>query len=90
MGWWCEASCMVSLELRELGEVLEKLGLLQRRPLRQCWAFASEEGDNVFSRFCDERPGRGSRAVPECDVACVSMSVVTITPRLDCRATSAP
>ena len=57
---------MVSLELRELGEVLEKLGLLQRQPLRQCWAFASEEGDNVFSRFCDERPGRGSRAVPEC------------------------
>lgn len=65
MGWWCKASCVVSLELREPGEVLEKPGLLQRRPPKQCRAFASEEGDNVFSRLCDERPGRGSRAVPE-------------------------
>lgn len=69
---------MVSLELREPGEVLEKPGLLQRRPPKQCRAFASEEGDNLFSRFVMK--GRDEIFAP-CQSECVDQDAVCLTKR---------
>ena len=50
---------------RGRGRFWRSPGFLQKWPAEKCRAFASEEGDNVFSRSRDERSERGNRAVPE-------------------------